>query len=101
MAEQTVVMAVEELESLRLCDLEGLDQNAAAARMKVSRGTFQRILYSARRHAAKALVMGMALVIEGGHYEVAESCPCTPSRCRTEPHICRNCRYQKEGEQKS
>ena len=92
-----VVMTVEELESLRLCDLEGLDQDAAADRMNVSRGTFQRILYSARRHSAEALVGGAPLLIEGGNYEVAEDCP-RMTRGETSQRICRHCRYMKKGE---
>ena len=47
--EQTVTIQVDALEALRLCDLEGLDQDAAAQQMGVSRGTFQRILYAARK----------------------------------------------------
>ncbi len=45
---QTVTIQVDALEALRLCDLEGLDQDAAAQQMGVS-GTFQRILYAARK----------------------------------------------------
>ena len=39
-----VELRLSELEALRLCDLEGLDQEAAGARMGVSRGTVQRLL---------------------------------------------------------
>jgi predicted DNA-binding protein (UPF0251 family)/predicted Fe-Mo cluster-binding NifX family protein len=52
-------------EALRLVDVEGLKQEEAAARMNVSRQTFGRILASARRVVAEALVQGMALRIEG------------------------------------
>lgn len=61
----------EELEALRLADLEGLTQEAAAERMAVSRSTFQRILAQARRQVALALAEGQALQIEGGTFEVA------------------------------
>ena len=44
---EVLPLSVEQLEALRLCDLEGLDQDSAALRMDVSRGTFQRILYAA------------------------------------------------------
>ena len=54
----------EELEALRLADLEDLTQEEAAARMAVSRSTFQRIVAQARRQVALALCEGCALVIE-------------------------------------
>lgn len=61
----------EELEALRLADLEGLTQEEAAERMGVSRSTFQRILTQAHRQVAMALVEGQALQIDGGTFEVA------------------------------
>ena len=61
-----IAMTLDELEALRLADLEGLYQEEAAARMGVSRSTFSRIVASAHRKVAAALVEGRALVIEGG-----------------------------------
>ena len=61
----------EELEAIRLKDLEGLDQAQAAERMGVSRPTFQRILRSARHKVAKALINGLVLRVDGGHYRLA------------------------------
>lgn len=52
----------DELEVLRLCDLEGLVQEEAGQRMGVSRGTVQRLLASARKKTAQALTEGAALV---------------------------------------
>jgi predicted DNA-binding protein (UPF0251 family)/predicted Fe-Mo cluster-binding NifX family protein len=63
-------VSVEEAEALRLKDLEGLDQSAAAERMGVSRATFQRVLKTARRHVAEALLGGRAIRIEGGYFTV-------------------------------
>ena len=77
----------EELEALRLCDLEALDQDAAAGRMEVSRGTLQRILYAARHKTAEALVRGRALKIEGGHYAVQGQ----PGGCAAGCQYCRFC----------
>ncbi len=54
----------EELEALRLCDLDDLTQAEAGVRMGVSRGTIQRILTIARKKVAKALSKGQALVFE-------------------------------------
>jgi predicted DNA-binding protein (UPF0251 family) len=63
---EEVALSVDELEALRLADLEGLYQDAAAARMGVSRPTFARIVGLSRRKVAEALVQGRALRIGGG-----------------------------------
>lgn len=68
---QCVELAVDELEALRLADLEGLYQEEAAQRMNVSRQTFGRIIEAAHKKVADALVHGKALSIEGGPVEVA------------------------------
>ncbi len=60
----------EELEALRLADLEGLPQAQAADQMGVSRSTFQRLLARARGQVALTLTGGHALRIDGGTYEV-------------------------------
>jgi len=65
-----VYLPIEGYEALRLADLEGLRQNEAAAKMKVSRQTFGRILAEARRAVAEALIHGLALRIEGGDYRM-------------------------------
>ncbi len=65
------ILLLEELEALRLADLEGCYQEEAAAQMAVSRSTFQRIVTEARRKVAQALVQGTALQIEGGTFRVA------------------------------
>lgn len=52
----------DELEVLRLCDLEGLTQEEAGQRMGVSRGTIQRIISVARRKTAEALTDGCAII---------------------------------------
>lgn len=58
-----VTLGRDELEALRLADLEGLYQETAAERMGVSRATFGRILTRARAAVAEALVGGKVLVI--------------------------------------
>ena len=68
-----ITLPVEGFEALRLADIEGLDQDRAAEHMHVSRQTFGRILSSARKALAEAVVLGRALRIEGGHYEVKNS----------------------------
>jgi predicted DNA-binding protein (UPF0251 family) len=61
-----VVLLAEELEALRLADLEGLSQVEGAARMGVSRSTFQRTLERAHRQVALALTEGQALALTEG-----------------------------------
>ena len=63
-----VFLSVEELEAVRLSDFEGLDQEAAANLMEVSRQTYGRILAHARSIISEALVTGKALKIEGGDF---------------------------------
>jgi uncharacterized protein len=63
----------EELEALRLADVEGLTQAQAAEHMGISRSTFQRMVAQARRRVAQAIVQGDALHIEGGTFEVRPS----------------------------
>ena len=63
---ESVRLKFEELEALRLSDLEGLSQSEASAGMGVSRHTFGRVLASARRKVAMSLVNNIALVVTGG-----------------------------------
>jgi len=60
----TVTIALDELEAMRLCDLEGHDQGQAAEEMGISRGTIQRLVYSARRKMVDVVIHGKALAIE-------------------------------------
>ena len=68
---EEICLSVEEAEAIRLKDLEGLEQEQGAERMNISRPTFQRILASARRKIADALLNGKAVRIGGGNFEVA------------------------------
>jgi uncharacterized protein len=63
---EEVVMALDEFEAMRLADLDGFYQEQAAEQMHVSRPTFSRIIDSAHRKMADALVHGKGLRIEGG-----------------------------------
>ena len=85
---QQVALTVDELEAIRLADLEGLYQEQAAQQMNVSRQTFGRILEAAHKKVADALVTGKDLSIEGGPIEVAAPSapkPCGPERGRGGP----------------
>ena len=68
---QEVRLSIEEAEAIRLKDIEGLEQDEGAQRMRVSRPTFSRILLLARQKMADALLNGKAIRIEGGNYEMA------------------------------
>ena len=67
---EEVILSVEELEAIRLKDLDGLDQEQCAGQMSIARTTFQRHLYAAHAKIAEALVKGKALRIEGGEFEM-------------------------------
>ncbi len=54
----------DELEALKLCDLDDLTQEEAGERMGVSRGTIQRLLSRARKKVARALCGCKAIVFE-------------------------------------
>ncbi len=62
------ILLLEELEAIRLKDLEGLEQAECAEKMEISRPTFQRILLSAREKVADSLIHGKMIHIEGGTY---------------------------------
>ena len=68
---EEVILTVDEFEAIRLADLESLYQDQAAKKMNVSRQTFGRIIDSAHKKVADALVKGKALKIEGGEFEMA------------------------------
>jgi predicted DNA-binding protein (UPF0251 family) len=61
-----VELSIDEFEAMRLACLEGLKQEEAAKRMKISRPTFSRIVASAHNKIADALVNIKAIKIEGG-----------------------------------
>jgi predicted DNA-binding protein (UPF0251 family) len=71
---EEVTLSVDEFEAIRLTDLEGLYQADAAEKMSVSRQTLGRILESAHRKIADALVNGKALLIKGGPIEIVAAC---------------------------
>ena len=68
-------LRIDELEALRLADLEGLYQEAAAERMGVSRPTFARILARARLVVARALIEERLLVVGDGPVVASPSEP--------------------------
>jgi predicted DNA-binding protein (UPF0251 family) len=76
-------LLLEELEAIRLKDLEGLEQGECAQKMGVSRPTFQRILLFAREKIADSLVSGKSIHIEGGNF-TQNICPVHCQSCGKE-----------------
>ncbi|MCY6485342.1 DUF134 domain-containing protein [Clostridium aestuarii] len=123
--EDVVIMNVEEVESIRLMDLEGLDQVKCAEIMNIARSTFQRIYSEAKRKMADSLVNGKKLLIQGGDYTLNKceivcnscgntweesseilnnetvKCPKCGSdvdlRCNNENDVCRHCSRGRNG----
>ena len=60
---EEIELTLEELETLRLKNIEGLEQTEASLKMKTSQSTFQRILTSAYKKITKALIEGKAIKI--------------------------------------
>lgn len=92
------VLKLEELEAIRLKDLEGLEQGECAVKMEVSRPTFQRILLAAREKVADSLINGKVIHIEGGNF-TRNICPVNCQDCGkvwTESY--ENLEYIKNGE---
>jgi len=79
---EIIMLNVEELESIRLMDLEGLDQVTCAEKMGIARSTFQRIYSETKKKIADSLVNGKVIKIEGGNY--------TLNICNIQ---CENCGY--------
>ncbi|MFA5125866.1 MAG: DUF134 domain-containing protein [archaeon] len=61
---EEVVLSFEEIESLRLKEVEGLGQTEAAKKMHISQPTFFRILSTARKKVAEAIIKGKAIKIQ-------------------------------------
>lgn len=73
---EEIAMELDEIEAIRLADLEGLYQFDAAARMGVSRQTFGNIIARAHKKVATALLCGKALRIAAA----GESIQCVADR---------------------
>lgn len=69
---QETVLSIDEFESVRLKDLESIDQEKAAKKMNISQPTFHRLLVEARKKIADALVNGKAIRIQGGNFKMMQ-----------------------------
>ena len=79
---ETVSLTRDELEAIRLADFEGLYQEQAAGKMKISRQTFGNIIASAHKKVADFLINSKHLSIGGGMVEI--------NQCR---FICGACQH--------
>ena len=84
--DDVIQMTVDEYETIRLIDLEGMNQEDCASHMNVARTTVQGIYNEARRKLALSLVEGRVLFIEGGDSDL----------CDGQSNCCRQGGCQKE-----
>lgn len=85
---ETINMSLEEYETIRLIDHNGMDQAACAEEMGVARSTVQRLYMDARRKIAGCIAEGHMLKISGGDYTLCAK--------RKDPSKCQGCRRHKE-----
>lgn len=77
-----IIMALDEYETIRLIDVEGMNQEECALRLGVARTTVQAIYTKARHKIGLALTEGLELVISGGDYQIcSESSTCGGRKC--------------------
>lgn len=97
------VITVDEMEAMRLSDFLGLNQEAVAKQMQVSRPTVTRMLARAHKAVADALAHGKAIRIEGGDYRLVDQfhecrfCghrEAAPTKEGGEPQTCSKCQSQ-------
>ena len=67
---EIINMTVDEYETIRLIDLEGLTQEECSKQMNVARTTVQGIYIDARKKLADSLVNGKRIIIGGGEYRL-------------------------------
>lgn len=78
--EDEILLMIEEFETVRLIDHQGLTQEECSQYMNIARTTVQQIYTDARQKIATALVEGRSLRIGGGSYKICdgngEGCGC-------------------------
>ena len=87
----SVVMTLDEFETIRLIDHEKMTQEQCAVQMNVARTTIQSIYNSARFKLSQCLIEERPLLIEGGNYivcsENGHNCTCPHKCCPKNNHI--------------
>lgn len=69
---QDSILTKDELEAIRLIDFKNISQNKAGKQMKISQPTLSRLLTSARKKIADALINAKAIKIQGGNYKMVQ-----------------------------
>lgn len=70
---EEIELLPDELEALKLHDVDNLDQINAAQRMNISQPTFGRILDKAYKKIAQAIIKGMAIRISKNIHEESKN----------------------------
>ncbi len=78
-ASEVVELRLDELEAIRLSDIEDVYHEKAAELMGTSRPTYSKLLASAHKKIATAIIKGKPLSIDGGNVEI---CPEQGKSCR-------------------
>ncbi|NOZ81027.1 MAG: DUF134 domain-containing protein [DPANN group archaeon] len=94
---ERVDVSFDELEAMRLVDLDGLDQSTAAEKMQIHQSTLHRSLMAARRAVVDALVNGKAIRIQGGAYTMPDGDNTGPGAERGGQHLQRRVRGSSSG----
>jgi len=79
---EIINLTIDEFEAIRLTDYEDLYQEQAAERMGISRQTLGRIVESAHKKLADAIINGKVITIEGGNIELNKE----------KTHKCKKCK---------
>ena len=84
---ESTTLTLDQFEALRLCDSENMGQEEAGLEMGVSRGTVQRLLYSARKQMVDAILHNKAIIINLNESEACDEGNNPDQRkCRTRGH---------------